>query len=61
MRRFFALLAVAALSASAGCTSEIDQSTRPENLVGTYHLVSWGSVLAPRNSSVRTAWYNKSS
>lgn len=44
MRRFLALLALVALSA---CSTEIDQSTRPNNLVGTYHLVSYGGTVLP--------------
>jgi hypothetical protein len=44
MRRFFALVAVVVLSA---CTNEIDQSTRPDNIVGTYNLVSWSGALLP--------------
>jgi hypothetical protein len=44
MRRFLALLAVTALCA---CTNEIDQSTRPDNIVGTYHLQSWGGIPLP--------------
>ena len=44
MRRFFALLAFAALGA---CTNEIDQSTRPDNIVGTYHLVTYGGTNLP--------------
>jgi hypothetical protein len=44
MRRFFAIVALAVLSA---CGNEIDQSTRPDNLVGSYHLVSYSGVLLP--------------
>jgi hypothetical protein len=44
MRRFFALLALAALGA---CSSEIDQSTRPDNVAGSYHLVSYGGTILP--------------
>ncbi len=44
MRRIFAVLAFAVLGA---CSQEIDQSTRPDNLVGTYHLVSYAGALLP--------------
>jgi len=44
MRRFLALLALVALGA---CSQEIDQSTRPDNLVGSYHLVSFGGTILP--------------
>ncbi|MEO5817569.1 MAG: hypothetical protein ABIT20_20035 [Gemmatimonadaceae bacterium] len=44
MRRFLALLALTALSA---CSQEIDQSTRPENIVGEYHLVTYGGTVLP--------------
>ena len=44
MKRIFALMALAVLGA---CNNEIDQSTRPENIVGTYHLVTWGGRALP--------------
>jgi hypothetical protein len=44
MRRIFALLALAVLGA---CSQEIDQSTRPDNIVGTYHLVTYGGTTLP--------------
>ena len=44
MKRFFVLLALVALSA---CNNEIDQSTRPDNIVGSYHLVTWGGRALP--------------
>ena len=44
MKRFFALLAFAALGA---CGTEIDQSTRPDNIVGAYHLVTYGGNALP--------------
>ncbi|MEO8333402.1 MAG: hypothetical protein ABI664_00420 [bacterium] len=44
MRRLFALLALVALGA---CTNEIDQSTRPDNIVGSYHLLSYGGTILP--------------
>jgi hypothetical protein len=44
MRRFLALLALVALGA---CSQEIDQSTRPDNIVGSYHLVSFGGTVLP--------------
>jgi hypothetical protein len=53
MRRFLALAALVVLGA---CNNEIDQSTRPDNLVGTYKLVSWAGTPLPvtiRADSVR--------
>ncbi|MEP6991982.1 MAG: hypothetical protein ABJA80_13710 [bacterium] len=44
LRRVVALFALAALGA---CGNEIDQSTRPINLVGTYQLVSYGGSALP--------------
>ncbi len=44
MRRILALLALTALGA---CSSEIDQSTRPVNVAGVYHLVSFGGTILP--------------
>src|SRR5215212_3811646 len=44
MRRFVALLAVVLLTA---CTNEIDQSTRPSSVVGTYQLRSYGGRSLP--------------
>ncbi|MEP6733007.1 MAG: hypothetical protein ABJE10_20360 [bacterium] len=44
MRRYIALIALTVLSA---CNTEIDQSTRPDNLAGTYRLVSWGGTILP--------------
>ena len=49
MQRFFALVALVALSA---CNNEVDQSTRPENIVGSYHLVTWGGRALP--TSIRS-------
>ena len=43
MRRLALLVGIAL--ATASCTNEIDQSTRPENVVGTYTLVSYGGTL----------------
>ena len=54
MKRFLALAALAVLAA---CHNEIDQSTRPENIVGSYHLVTWGGRQLPttiRSDSVVT-------
>ena len=44
MRRFVALLTVVLLTA---CTNEIDQSTRPSSVVGTYQLRSYGGRSLP--------------
>ena len=44
MRRFAALLAVVFVAA---CSSEIDTSTRPEAIVGTYQLRSYGGQKLP--------------
>ncbi len=44
MRRSLPLFALAVLGA---CTNEIDQSTRPENIVGSYQLVSYGGAALP--------------
>ena len=43
MRRLALLLALAL--ATTSCMNEIDQSTRPENIVGTYTLVTYGGKL----------------
>lgn len=45
MRRIPLLLALALLLSS--CMSEIDQSTRPENVAGSYQLVSFGGTTLP--------------
>ena len=53
MRR---LLALAAVFLLAACNNEIDQSTRPDNLTGTYKLVTYGGTLLPvtiRSDSVK--------
>jgi hypothetical protein len=44
MRRFAALLAVVLVAA---CSNEIDTSTRPEAIVGTYQLRSYGGQKLP--------------
>ena len=44
MRRFAALLAVVLVAA---CSSEIDTSTRPEEIVGTYQLRRYGGQALP--------------
>ena len=44
MRRFAALLAVVLVAA---CTNEIDTSTRPESVVGSYQLLSYGGRKLP--------------
>ena len=51
MRRFAALLALTFLWA---CTDEIDESTRPENIVGTYRLVTYGGSTLPTTRLVNT-------
>jgi hypothetical protein len=43
MRRLAVLLVLALL----GCETEMDQSTRPEHLPGTYTLQSWGGRSLP--------------
>ena len=48
MRRFAALLAVIF---AAACTNEIDTSTRPEAIVGTYQLRSYGGQTLPTQVS----------
>lgn len=53
MRR---ILALAALVVLAACSNEIDQSTRPSNIVGTYQLASYGGTTLPvviRSDSVK--------
>ena len=44
MRRLLALLALTALGA---CENEIDESTRPQNIAGTYQLVSYAGKPLP--------------
>ena len=44
MRRPLALIALLVLAA---CTNEIDQSTRPQNIIGSYHLLSYGGKTLP--------------
>jgi hypothetical protein len=44
MRRLAALLAVVFVAA---CTNEIDTSTRPESIVGTYQLSTYGGQKLP--------------
>jgi len=44
MRRIASLLALVALTA---CSTDIDQSTRPDNIAGTYHLASLGGAPLP--------------
>ena len=51
MRRYAAIVAVAILGA---CTNEIDQSTRPENVAGTYRLTSYGGTALPATRQVDT-------
>ncbi|CAN5903990.1 hypothetical protein BH11GEM1_BH11GEM1_27770 [soil metagenome] len=51
MRRLAALLGLAALAA---CSTDIDQSTRPDNLAGTYHLVSLAGAPLPAATTIDT-------
>lgn len=51
MRRLAALIALLLVGA---CTNEIDQSTRPENIVGTYQLVSVGGAPLPATRQLDT-------
>lgn len=51
MRRFSAALALVILGA---CTNEIDESTRPENIAGNYHLVTYGGAPLPAVRQVDT-------
>jgi hypothetical protein len=44
MRRFVALLTVLLLTA---CTNEIEQSTRPDSVAGTYQLKAYGGKQLP--------------
>lgn len=44
MRRPLALIALLVLAA---CTNEIDQSTRPQNIIGSYQLLSYGGKTLP--------------
>lgn len=44
MRRFAALLAVVLVAA---CSNEIDTSTRPEEIVGSYGLLTYGGSKLP--------------
>jgi len=44
MRRFVALLTVVLLTA---CNNEVDQSTRPNSVIGTYQLRSYGGRSLP--------------
>ena len=52
MRRIAALLAVVFLAA---CTREIEQSTRPETVMGTYQLSTYGGRSLPALVSSDTA------
>lgn len=48
MRRFAALLAAVLVTA---CTTELDTSTRPTSVVGTYQLLSYGGRPLPTQTS----------
>jgi len=52
MRRIAALLAVVFLAA---CTREIDQSTRPDTVAGTYQLRTYGGRSLPTTVSTDTS------
>ena len=52
MRRIAALIAVVFLAA---CTREIEQSTRPESVMGTYQLSTYGGRSLPALVSTDTA------
>ena len=49
MRRIASLLALVALTA---CSTDIDQSTRPDNIAGTYHLASLGGAPLPARTTI---------
>ena len=49
MRRLAAILGLAALAA---CNTDIDQSTRPDNIAGTYHLASLGGAPLPAPTTI---------
>lgn len=49
MRRLAAILGLAALTA---CNTDIDQSTRPDNIAGTYHLATIGGASLPVSRTV---------
>ena len=51
MRRLAAAIALICLGA---CTNEIDESTRPENIVGNYQLVSVGGEPLPATRQIDT-------
>lgn len=51
MRRLAAILGLAALAA---CTTDIDESTRPNRVAGTYHLVSLGGTPLPAPTAIDT-------
>lgn len=40
-------LAIVVALAAVGCSNEIDTSTRPDNVVGTYRLITWGGKTLP--------------
>ncbi len=51
MRRYAAVVVLTILGA---CTNDIDQSTRPENVAGTYRLTSYGGTVLPATRQVDT-------
>ena len=51
MRRFASLLGLALLAA---CNTDIDQSTRPDNIAGTYHLATLAGASLPARTMIDT-------
>ena len=49
MRHIASLLTLVALTA---CNTDIDQSTRPDNIAGTYHLASLGGTPLPATTTI---------
>ena len=46
--------AVAVLAILGACTNDIDQSTRPDNVAGTYHLSTYAGAALPTTRQVDT-------
>ena len=51
MRRYAMVVALTILGA---CTNDIDQSTRPENVAGTYQLATYAGAVLPATRQVGT-------